>query len=197
MVKICTECSYPDHTCKTCPVVVNYWDSLPCAWRDLYEGIKDVRMTLQGLCKINESALRKMRSGEPAIKTTGLSFEEAFSAAKKGKRITRSDWNGKGQYVFMMPGYESVQANETLSKAAKISPGSDVVIAPYLMLRNSDGIFSNWVPSNGDIFSNEWEIVTTFSIDGTTKPYTGYCRSTSTSTARINPNEQNVTYTGI
>jgi hypothetical protein len=90
-----------------------------------------------------------------------MDFPTALSECLKGSRITNSKWNGKDQYVFMMPGYpDGVPANEALSDSAKIPEGKKVVIPPYLMLRNAQGQFVNWVPSTGDLFSKYWEVLT-------------------------------------
>jgi hypothetical protein len=35
----------------------------------------------------------------------GMTFGHALEACKAGKRIARQGWNGKGQYVFLIPDY--------------------------------------------------------------------------------------------
>lgn len=57
-----------------------------------------------------------------------------------GSKVTRSGWNGKGQYV----------------QAAAIEYPSDL---PYLVLRNVDNKYVPWVPSQGDLFAKDWSIV--------------------------------------
>jgi hypothetical protein len=89
-----------------------------------------------------------------------MEFENALKLMKEGKRVTNSNWNGKDQYVFMMPGYtDGIPANEALSNSAKIPEGQMVKIPPYLMLRNAQGEFVNWVPSTGDLFSKDWKVL--------------------------------------
>lgn len=186
MERKCAVCVYPWNSCETCCVTVGYWGVWPLEWG--FDKTDEIcpritigkyphitfssdgtgyqhKLTKEEVQKMIDETLKNGTTWKPedfsqeSMKTTGLSFEQALTSLKSGKRVTNAKWNGKNQYLFMMPGYKSVQANETLSKAAKISPGSNVAIAPYLMLRNSEGIFSNWVPSNGDLFSNEWEII--------------------------------------
>lgn len=58
------------------------------------------------------------------------------------ERIARRGWNGKGQYV-------SFQAPDSGSANTE----------PYLWLKNAQGGRVPWVPSQGDIFAWDWEIV--------------------------------------
>ena len=37
-------------------------------------------------------------------KTSGMSFGLAVEAVKKGKKIARAGWNGKGMFLFLVPG---------------------------------------------------------------------------------------------
>mgnify|MGYP003179107017 CR=1 FL=1 len=32
-------------------------------------------------------------------------------------------------------------------------------VNPYLQIKNADGTHSMWVPSTGDIFADDWEII--------------------------------------
>ena len=77
-----------------------------------------------------------------------------------GKRITNLNWNGRGMYCFMMPGYvNGVPANATLAQAAGIKEGETVKILPYLMMRNAKDEFVPWVISNMDVFSDRWAVI--------------------------------------
>lgn len=181
----CTPCSYPNNSCNACPITVNYWTSLPQGFITYASGTSSI--TEERIRKIIKEEIEASKQSVPQKncgivgtieieanldsfkkaaeyfdsenKTNKLTFEDALTALKAGKRVTNKKWNGDNQYIFMMPGYESVPANETLSKASGIHVGSDVCIAPYLMMRNAQGIYSNWVPSNGDLFSESWKII--------------------------------------
>lgn len=92
--------------------------------------------------------------------TTNLDFPTALKYCLEGKRIRNVNWNGKGMYVFAMKGYpEGVPANNALAEATGIEEGSTVKIAPYLMMFNAKGEFVNWLISQMDVFSKEWEVV--------------------------------------
>lgn len=67
-------------------------------------------------------------------------FETALSAAKAMKTITREGWNGRGQFVFLIPGQE-VEGQKLL---------------PYMALSNADGAIVPWAPSQGDLLGEDW-----------------------------------------
>jgi hypothetical protein len=69
-------------------------------------------------------------------------FEEVFSAVKSGHRITRAGWNGKDQYV-------TAQYPDKHSK----------MTVPYLVLKNAQGDFVPWAPSQGDLFATDWAVL--------------------------------------
>lgn len=89
-----------------------------------------------------------------------MDFPKALAACMAGSRITNENWNGKGMYVFMMPGYmDGVPANSTLAMCAGIHIDDLVKISPYLMMKNAKAEFVPWLISNMDVFSTCWKIV--------------------------------------
>lgn len=73
---------------------------------------------------------------------TGLTFSAALVLIKAGKRVARSGWNGADQYVKM-------QIPNKLSKMRM----------PYCYLKNTQGMLVPWVPSQGDLFAEDWQQV--------------------------------------
>ena len=69
-------------------------------------------------------------------------FSEALAAAKDMKTITRAGWNGKGQFVFLVPGSD-VEGQKLL---------------PYLALSNVDGAIVPWLASQGDLLGDDWQV---------------------------------------
>lgn len=69
-------------------------------------------------------------------------FDDALRAVIHGQRITRSGWNAAGQYV-------TAQYPDLNSKMTQ----------PYLVLKNAQGGFVPWVPSQGDLFARDWAIL--------------------------------------
>ena len=71
--------------------------------------------------------------------------------------IARAGWNGKGMMVYAVPaGNYPAQTH-----VAKRLFGDDALVpyGSYLAIKAADGIVYPWVPSQQDIFANDWEIV--------------------------------------
>jgi len=67
-------------------------------------------------------------------------FSEALEGIKKGVRVTRRGWNGKGMWV------------------ALVHPGGldRVVTVPFLLMVTATGNTTPWTPSQEDMLSDDW-----------------------------------------
>lgn len=91
-----------------------------------------------------------------------MNFGQALEALKEGKKVSRSGWNGKGQFVLKAGGY--IVAKDKLRPGTHItsefleSRGVDAMeIVPHLDLWNAQNKYvSGWVPSQGDMFAEDW-----------------------------------------
>ena len=68
-----------------------------------------------------------------------LTFGDAVSALKQGKKVARGGWNGKGMYV------RYVATTDELNQ--------------HLELKNVAGTFDTWVPSVSDVLAVDWVIL--------------------------------------
>lgn len=87
--------------------------------------------------------------------TTGMSFGLALEAVKKGKRVARAGWNGKGMYVFLANGVE-------FFTEADISEfdDQDVEVSDLLVLRTAQETFQpGWLATQSDMLADDWFIV--------------------------------------
>ncbi len=92
--------------------------------------------------------------------TDGMNFGLAIEAAKKGNKISRPGWNGRGMFVVFQKGYpQGIQCNKQTADAFKINEGDLFVCNPYLQIKNVDGSVSMWVPSINDCLADDWMIV--------------------------------------
>ena len=69
-------------------------------------------------------------------------FSWALHWLKDGQKVSRTGWNGKGQWV-----------------AAQFPDDHSKMQLPYLYLHNAQGKLVPWVPSTGDLFAEDWAIV--------------------------------------
>lgn len=74
----------------------------------------------------------------------GLSFDfgVALENIKKGLKVCRKGWNGKGMYVKLEKGgdYEFSEIN------------------PFFVIKNTSNSFNTWVPSVSDLLADDWMI---------------------------------------
>jgi hypothetical protein len=61
-----------------------------------------------------------------------LTFSTALCLLKEGKRMSRSGWNGSGQFAFYQLGYpDGISINENTQKALNMPAGTIVKFRPY------------------------------------------------------------------
>jgi len=100
------------------------------------------------------------------MKTVELTFGEAISALKKGFKVTRKGWNGKGMYLWLKP--ETIVKSEMcsdpeLKKICDENGGSILALGTICMYtHDSSGrkaILTGWLASQSDMLSSDWEII--------------------------------------
>lgn len=86
----------------------------------------------------------------------GLTFSLALEAVKAGYQIRRKGWNGAGQFVYVLPA-------DKVQSAMGYGFGeyqNEPAFQATLILRNAQNrLVLGWVPSSGDLFAEDWEIV--------------------------------------
>lgn len=87
-----------------------------------------------------------------AAKQTLFPFEAALSAVKKGAKISRSGWNGKGMWVRLVDLYGDKQF------AVTEKPGSEGTWLPLLAMKTANGKLVPWLASQTDLLAADWEI---------------------------------------
>ena len=93
----------------------------------------------------------KTEAGRPAY---AMTFSMAIEAAKKGKRIARKGWNGKGQYVELAKAisYKS-------PTGAVVNAEHDAIGNQALAFVGTSGVQMGWLASQADMLADDWEIV--------------------------------------
>jgi hypothetical protein len=88
---------------------------------------------------------------------SGMPFGLAVEALKKGAKVSRVGWNGKGMFVFLVAG-----SNFTVSRPPLLGifdEGHPITYRPHIDIKNVDGSISTWVPSIGDVLAEDWQFV--------------------------------------
>jgi hypothetical protein len=95
-----------------------------------------------------------------------LNFGEAIQGLKAGKKLARGGWNGKNQFVVMMPSlylppYSTQGTERKVNDRTAKYIGVDVPLdsQPYFALFNAQGKWQpGWVPSTSDCLAEDWMV---------------------------------------
>lgn len=85
-----------------------------------------------------------------------MNFSDALIEIKKGELLTRSGWNGKNMFVFLVHGSEFKVNREPLNTIFEM--GTDIKYRPHIDMRYADGTIGVWLASMGDIMADDWVI---------------------------------------
>lgn len=95
-----------------------------------------------------------------------LTFGDAIVALKKGLRVSRSGWNGKGMYLWLLPATKvpSEWIKEPhLKEVADANGGSIECLGSIRMYTtNAEGrraVLTGWLASQTDMLSEDWVIL--------------------------------------
>jgi hypothetical protein len=90
-------------------------------------------------------------------KEKSMTFGEALEQCKKGKRIARSGWNGKNQYVFLIPDY-TFKREEV--PALKDEPREEISFWGCFCIMSTIGkVQMGWLATQSDMQAADWEAV--------------------------------------
>lgn len=96
-----------------------------------------------------------------------MNFGQALEALKSEKKVARGGWNGKGQWVVMMPALY-LPPHNTQEPGAKVNDRTAKHIGentpldsqPYFAIWNAQGRWQpGWVPSVSDCLAEDWLVV--------------------------------------
>lgn len=91
-----------------------------------------------------------------------MDIGKAVNALKEGKKVTRTGWNGKGQFLWLKKG-TLIQSDwckdETLKELAD-AHGGVIEGLPTVCMKTACGkILTGWLASQSDLLAEDWEVV--------------------------------------
>lgn len=86
-----------------------------------------------------------------------MDFSDALQNVKSGFRMRRSGWNGKGMFIFLVPGSTFEVNREPLLSI--MGMGTVVNYHSHVDMKTADGKIVPWLCSQTDMLANDWEIV--------------------------------------
>lgn len=93
-----------------------------------------------------------------------MDFGDAIRALKRGDRVAREGWNGKGMWLSLSgDGVREISADKFWSPnnaAYAESQGGFVKVVPCITMKTATGeILMGWLASQTDMLSEDWLIV--------------------------------------
>lgn len=85
-----------------------------------------------------------------------MNFSKVLQGLKDGCRAARSGWNGKGMFIFLVPG-STFKVNRP--PLLGIYPeGTEIRYHAHIDMKTADGQVVPWVASQTDILAEDWEV---------------------------------------
>lgn len=94
------------------------------------------------------------------MENTEMNFGIALDLCKKGCKIARKGWNGKGMFVVYQKGYpQGIPCNKQTAEAWGMNEGDLFRCEPYLQMKTADGSHMMWNPNTLDVLADDWNLV--------------------------------------
>jgi hypothetical protein len=92
-------------------------------------------------------------------KGTMNSIGWAVKSMHNGERVRRPGWNGKGMYLFLVPGSTFiVMGDRPMGKACPELVGKEIAYHAHVDMKTAQGDVVPWLCSQSDLLATDWEL---------------------------------------
>lgn len=84
-------------------------------------------------------------------------FERALAELKLGQKVAREGWNGKGMFVFLVPG-STFQVNRP-PLLGIYREGTEINYHAHIDMKTADNKIVPWLCSQTDMLAEDWVLV--------------------------------------
>ena len=88
-----------------------------------------------------------------------FSFGDAVEILKKGVRMARAGWNGKGMFLYYVPENKYPASRNEHGTMVGVFEDDMVPYREYIALKTVDNQVVPWAPSISDALAEDWQIV--------------------------------------
>lgn len=88
---------------------------------------------------------------------TEMNFGEVITGLKAGRRFAREGWNGKGMFLFLVPGSVFKVNREPL--LSMLGEGTEVEYHAHIDMKTAQGYVVPWLASQADMLAEDWQEV--------------------------------------
>lgn len=94
-------------------------------------------------------------SNTPILGGTALfDFGEAIKLVKRGLKLSRKGWNGKGQYIPIAVGISYIDLDDTVKNADHDAMGNKAIV-----FNGTSGTQVGWLASQSDMLAEDWYVI--------------------------------------
>ena len=86
-----------------------------------------------------------------------LTFSEALVELKAGNKVCRSGWNGKGMFLFLVPG--SIFKVNRPPLLGIYPDGTEINYHAHIDMKTADNKVVPWLCSQTDMLAEDWQIL--------------------------------------
>jgi hypothetical protein len=86
-----------------------------------------------------------------------MDFSQALIEIKAGKKVSREGWNGKGMFVFLVPG-STFKVNRA-PLLGSFPEGTEIKYHSHVDMKTADNQIVPWLCSQTDLLANDWGVV--------------------------------------
>lgn len=104
----------------------------------------------------------KYNPEESMEKQENLSFGQAIEALKRGQRVFRAGWNGKGMYLWLLPAatVKAEWCREAHLKAMAEANGGEIECLGSIRMMTADKkVLTGWLASQTDMLAEDWSVM--------------------------------------
>lgn len=85
-----------------------------------------------------------------------MDFSQELVALKAGNRVARHGWNGKGMFIFLVPG--SVFKVNRPPLLGIYAEGTEITYHGHVDMKTADNQIVPWLCSQTDLLAEDWEV---------------------------------------
>ena len=95
------------------------------------------------------------------LEADGIPFGMAIEAMKKGRRVARKGWNGKGMYLWLLPKAEVKKEWCKDQRLIEVMGDGDIVqCLGSIRMRTATGeVLTGWLASQTDMLADDWYVL--------------------------------------
>lgn len=86
-----------------------------------------------------------------------MNFGQALELLKSGNKVAREGWNGKGMFLFLVPG-STFKVNRA-PLLGIYEEGTEVQYHAHIDMKTAQGYVVPWLASQTDVLAEDWEKV--------------------------------------